>query len=115
MEKDCIFCKIALGEIGTEFVYESDDIVAFRDLNPQAPTHILLIPKKHIPKISDIKKEDEALIGKMIAVANLLAAKENILENGYRMVFNCGKDAGQEVFHIHLHLLGGRKMIWPPG
>lgn len=115
MEKDCIFCKIASGEIDTEFVYESDDIVAFRDLNPQAPTHILLITKKHIPKISDVKKEDEALIGKMIAVANLIAAKENISNAGYRLVFNCGKDAGQEVFHIHLHLLGGRKMMWPPG
>ncbi len=115
MEKDCIFCKIASGEIDTEFVYESDDIVAFRDLNPQAPAHILLIPKKHIPKISDVKKEDEALIGKMIAVANSIAEKEKISEAGYRLVFNCGKDAGQEVFHIHLHLLGGRKMMWPPG
>jgi len=115
LEKDCIFCKIASGEIDTEFVYESDDIVAFRDLNPQAPAHILLIPKKHIPKISDVKKEDEALIGKMIAVANSIAEKEKISEAGYRLVFNCGKDAGQEVFHIHLHLLGGRKMMWPPG
>jgi len=115
LEKDCIFCKIASGEMGTEFVYESDDIVAFRDLNPQAPTHILLIPKKHIQKISEIKKEDEALIGKMIAAANSIAEEEKISETGYRLVFNCGKDSGQEVLHIHLHLLGGRKMMWPPG
>lgn len=115
MKEDCIFCKIISGEIKSDVVYKSDEIIAFRDANPQAPVHILIVPKKHIPKISDISTDDEPLIGKMVSVANFIASKENILEEGYRLVFNCGKYAGQEVFHVHLHLLGGRKMNWPPG
>ena len=115
MSSDCIFCKIAAGEFGTEFVYESDEIVAFRDLNPQAPTHILIIPKAHIEKVSDLEKEHEALAGKLLLAAKEVAAKEGLTEDGFRMVFNNGKNAGQEVMHIHMHLLGGRKMNWPPG
>jgi histidine triad (HIT) family protein len=115
MKEDCIFCKIASGEIKSDIVYKSDEIVAFRDANPQAPVHILIIPKRHIPKISDISANNEPLIGKMVSVANSIASQENILGEGYRLVFNCGEYAGQEVFHIHLHLLGGRKMDWPPG
>ncbi|PIS30771.1 MAG: histidine triad nucleotide-binding protein [Candidatus Marinimicrobia bacterium CG08_land_8_20_14_0_20_45_22] len=115
MNEDCIFCKIASGQFGTEFLYESDEIVAFRDIHPRAPIHFLVIPKKHIPKVSDVQPEDEALIGKMVAVANIVAKQEKISESGYRLVFNCGRDSGQDVFHIHLHVLGGRKLNWPPG
>jgi len=112
---DCIFCKIANGEIPTEFVYEDDDIVAFRDLNPQAPTHILVIPRRHIATTNDIAEDDDALVGRMVRVAGLLAKQEGIDERGYRTVLNCNAEAGQSVFHIHLHLLGGRPMSWPPG
>ncbi len=112
---DCIFCKIAAGEMGVKFLYETDTLVAFRDINPQAPTHVLVIPKKHIAKISDLSGEDIALVGEMVAAGNRIAATEKIAEDGYRLVFNCGRHGGQEVFHIHLHLLGGRPMNWPPG
>ncbi len=115
MNEDCIFCKIASGQFGTEFLYESGEIVAFRDIHPRAPIHFLVIPKKHIPKVSDIQPDDEVLIGKMVAVANIIAKQENISETGYRLIFNCGRDSGQDVFHIHLHVLGGRKLNWPPG
>lgn len=115
MNEDCIFCKIASGQFGTEFLYESDEIVAFRDIHPRAPIHFLVIPKKHIPKVSDVKPDDEALIGKMVAAANIVAKQEKVSETGYRLIFNCGRDSGQDVFHIHLHVLGGRKLNWPPG
>ena len=115
MTQDCLFCKIAKGEIPSDFVYEDDSVVAFRDINPQAPLHVLVIPRQHVEKISQLEQNDTALVARMIAAANCIAAEQNIAENGYRLVLNCGADGGQEVYHIHLHLLGGRKMNWPPG
>jgi histidine triad (HIT) family protein len=114
---DCLFCKIANKQIKANVVYEDKEIVAFRDINPQAPCHVLVIPKKHIERISDIAGDaaDQQLVGKMVAVANQLAREEHVAERGYRLVFNCNRDAGQTVFHIHLHMLGGRVMGWPPG
>jgi histidine triad (HIT) family protein len=115
MDKDCIFCKIIAGDIPSEKVYEDDKVYAFRDINPCAPTHILIVPKRHIPRTIDLTQNDAALVGKLILTANKLAADEGIAEPGCRYVFNCNKNAGQEVFHIHLHLIGGRKLSWPPG
>ncbi|MDJ0793997.1 MAG: histidine triad nucleotide-binding protein [Woeseiaceae bacterium] len=115
MSSDCLFCKIVAGEIPVEFVYESDTVVAFRDISPQAPTHVLVIPRKHIATINDIAPEDEAVIGHMYTAAKEIAAAEGIAEDGYRTVMNCNEGAGQSVFHIHLHVLGGRPMTWPPG
>jgi histidine triad (HIT) family protein len=112
---DCIFCKIAAKEMDSDIVLETETVVAFRDINPQAPTHILLIPKKHIPKIADTSQDDQMLLGDLILSARDLAVEEGIAESGYRLVFNNGAHAGQDVFHIHLHLLGGRQMQWPPG
>jgi len=112
---DCLFCKIASGEIPAKKVLETEDIVAFRDINPQAPTHILIMPRKHIPTTNDLTEENVALIGKLILVAKDLAAKEGVAQDGYRLVLNCNRNAGQAVFHIHLHLLGGRTFSWPPG
>lgn len=107
--EDCIFCKIIKGEIPSEKVYEDDEILAFKDINPIAPVHILVIPKKHIESADDIVEEDELLIGKIFTVIKRLA-KENNLDNGYRIVNNCGEDGGQAVKHLHFHLLGGRKL-----
>ena len=115
MEQDCIFCKIAAGEFNTKFVFENDELVAFRDIRPQAPVHILIIPRRHIDRINQLTDSNVELVGKMVLVANQLAKNENISDSGYRLVFNCGRDSGQEVEHIHLHLFGGRKMSWPPG
>ena len=112
---DCIFCKIAAGAIPASIVYQTDDVVAFRDLNPQAPTHILVIPKKHIATTNDIAVADVALIGNMHLAAKHVAKEEGIADSGYRTVMNCNRGAGQTVFHIHLHVLGGRAMGWPPG
>lgn len=112
---ECIFCKIAKGGIAAEIVYEDEEVVAFRDLNPQAPTHILLIPRKHIPTTNDLTEEDGGLMGKLLLAARDIARQEGIAEAGYRTVLNCNAAAGQTVFHIHLHLLGGRPMGWPPG
>ena len=112
---DCIFCNIVNNDIPCEILIENDSIIAFRDINPQAPTHILIIPKKHITTINDLKPDDSTLIGEMFLIAKQLAKIENINNSGFRMVFNCNKDGGQTVFHIHLHLLGGRKLSWPPG
>ncbi len=112
---DCLFCKIINKEINSDILFEDDDVLAFRDINPQAPTHILIVPQKHISTINDLQQEDEALTGKIILTAQSLVKQENIDENGYRLVFNCNSDGGQEVYHIHLHLLGGRQMQWPPG
>ena len=111
---DCIFCKIARGEIPANKVYEDEEFVAFRDINPQAPTHILVIPKKHIESLSDVKEEDRELLGKLLWVAKKVAQELN-LKKGYRLVINTGPDGGQEVLHLHVHLLGGRAMAWPPG
>ena len=112
---DCLFCKILDGEIPAELIYESDTAVAFRDVNPQAPTHVLVIPRKHISTINDIEQDDQEIIGSLYTAAREVAAKEGIADDGYRAVMNCGEGAGQSVFHIHLHVLGGRQMGWPPG
>jgi len=112
---DCLFCKIAKGEIPAKEVYQDDEIFAFEDINPQAPVHILIIPKQHIEKITDLEPEHAELIGKLSLVAKKIAQDKGIDKNGFRLVFNCEKDAGQVVFHIHMHLLGGRKFTWPPG
>lgn len=111
---DCIFCKIAQKEIESEIVHENDELIAFRDVNPQAPVHILIIPKSHIPMVEEAGEEHADLLGKLILAANEVAKQEN-LEKGYRLVFNNGDHGGQEVYHIHLHLLGGRPLRWPPG
>ena len=115
MSSDCLFCKILAGEIPADLVYESDSAVAFRDINPQAPTHVLVIPRKHISTINDINPEDEAIIGSLYTAAKDIAAADGISDDGYRAVMNCNEGAGQSVFHIHLHVLGGRPMNWPPG
>jgi len=112
---DCLFCKIAAGEIKANVIYQDDTVVAFEDINPQAPTHTLIIPRKHIPTTLDLTPDDEALVGHLCTVAAKLAREKGIDAAGFRLVFNTNRDAGQEVFHIHLHLLGGRKMSWPPG
>ncbi|MCW9014280.1 MAG: histidine triad nucleotide-binding protein [Gammaproteobacteria bacterium] len=112
---DCIFCKIIAGEIPGDIIYQDDDVLAFRDLNPQAPTHALVIPKKHISTINDIQSDDAELVGKMFLAAQKIAKDDGIAEPGYRTVMNCNSGAGQTVFHIHLHVLGGRAMSWPPG
>ena len=109
-----IFQKIIDGEVPADIVYEDDQCVAFRDVNPQAPTHVLIVPRKPIPSLDDLTEEDEPLVGHLFTVAREVAADEG-LENGYRTVFNCGADAGQSVDHLHLHLLGGRHLDWPPG
>ncbi len=110
---DCIFCKIANNEIKADKVYEDNEIIAFNDINPKAPVHILIVPKKHIPTLNDL--EDFSIIGKMFEVAVKLAKEKNIAKEGYRTVINCNSAGGQAVYHIHLHLLGGRTMEWPPG
>jgi histidine triad (HIT) family protein len=114
MGEKTIFKKIIDREIPADIVYEDDQCLAFRDINPQAPAHVLLIPKKEIPTLDDIASDDEALLGHLLAVIPALASQLG-LENGYRVVINCGPDGGQEVNHVHLHLLGGRQMTWPPG
>lgn len=116
MSRDnCLFCKILDGEIPAELVYESETAVAFRDINPQAPTHVLVIPRKHISTINDIEPDDEAIVGSLYTAAREIAAQEGMAVDGYRAVMNCNEGAGQSVFHIHLHVLGGRQLGWPPG
>ncbi len=112
---ECIFCKIAAGEIPAERIYEDDLVVGFRDLSPQAPTHVLLIPRRHIATLNDLQPQDEALVGHLYTAAAKVAADEGLAERGYRTLINCNEDGGQTVFHLHLHLLGGRRMRWPPG
>ena len=118
--KDCIFCKIVRGEIPSKGVYRDDLVYAFHDINPVAPTHILIIPIKHIVGVQSLEPEDECVVGHMFYVARRIAedlglAPDKDLNRGYRLVFNVGRDAGQSVFHLHLHLIGGRRMSWPPG
>lgn len=108
--EDCLFCKIIKGEIPSSKVYEDDDVLAFRDINPAAPIHILLIPKKHIASLAEVKKEDGELIAKMHQVVNKIADQEGFKKSGYRLIVNCGKDSGQEVMHLHFHILAGVKM-----
>jgi histidine triad (HIT) family protein len=112
---DCLFCKMVSGEIQPDVVFEDDDVLAFRDVNPQAPVHVLVIPKMHISTVNDITPEHAGLMGKLYLAARQVAADEGVAEPGYRMVVNCNSEAGQSVYHIHMHVLGGRPMHWPPG
>ncbi len=114
MNENCLFCKIAAKKIPAKIVYEDDDLFAFEDISPQAPTHILICPKKHFASLHDATEDDQALLGKLQLVAAELAKQRDLL-SGYRTVFNNGSGAGQSVFHLHLHLLGGRSFRWPPG
>jgi len=115
MIEDCLFCRIVAGEIPADIVHETDDTLAFRDINPQAPTHILIIPRKHIATINDLDDADKAIVGSLFTAARDIAVMEGLADDGYRVVMNCNEAAGQTVFHIHLHLLGGRGLGWPPG
>ena len=108
--EDCIFCKIIKKEIPSHIIYEDSDILAFQDIQPQAPIHILVVPKKHIPSLVSLTKEDEALVGKIYSVINQIAKEQGVDEKGYRVIVNCGKDAGQTVGHLHFHLLAGTKL-----
>lgn len=112
---DCLFCKIANGQIPANVVYRDDHVVAFEDINPRAPLHLLIIPQKHIATLNDIHDEDCELMGHLMQAASKLAKQFKVADEGYRIVSNCNQGAGQTVFHIHLHLLGGRALTWPPG
>ena len=112
---DCLFCKIVQKEIPAKVIYEDEQVLAFHDISPQAPIHILIIPKKHITTLNDMSQDDGSLIGSVVYRAKELASEFGIDDNGYRLVLNCNGDGGQSVFHIHCHLLGGRTMHWPPG
>jgi histidine triad (HIT) family protein len=115
MTADCLFCKMVSGTIQPNKVYEDNDVLAFRDINPQAPVHVLVIPKRHITTVNDLTDTDAALIGKLVLTGRKIAAQLGVADSGYRLVTNCNADAGQSVWHIHLHILGGRKLQWPPG
>ncbi|MGD2074202.1 MAG: histidine triad nucleotide-binding protein [Gammaproteobacteria bacterium] len=112
---DCLFCKMVSGEIEPDKVYEDEAVLAFRDIDPQAPTHVLVVPKEHVSTLNELDRDSAGLIGKMMLAATEVAKREGIAEPGYRTVLNCNEQGGQSVFHIHLHLLGGRRMRWPPG
>jgi histidine triad (HIT) family protein len=112
---DCIFCKIAAGEIPADKLYEDDHVLAFRDLSPQAPTHALVIPKAHIANVNALDEGNADIMGKLFLAAKQVAAAEGVAENGFRTVLNCNDHGGQTVYHLHIHLLGGRQMTWPPG
>jgi len=112
---DCLFCKIINGDIPADIVYQDDDVLGFNDVNPQAPTHVLFIPKKHIATVNDLEKNDAELIGKLYLAAKKVATDNGFAEQGYRLVMNCNAGAGQTVFHIHLHMLAERSLSWPPG
>lgn len=112
---DCLFCKIIDGEIPGDIVYENDNVLAFKDINPIAPVHILVIPKEHIATLNDLEEKHTQTMGELFLAAKKIASDKGISESGYRTVFNCNKDAQQTVFHIHLHLIAGRQMTWPPG
>lgn len=115
MKKECLFCRILAKELPAKIVHEDEQAVAFEDINPQAPTHILIVSRKHLPGLNDATAEDAALLGHLQLVAAQLAKKRGIAESGYRIVLNTGRGAGQSIFHVHVHLLGGRGMRWPPG
>ncbi len=115
MNKDCLFCKIGADVIPSEKIFESDTLFAINDINPQAPTHILIIPKTHHSSLLDIKESDHEIMGSIISLANNLAKERGLDVSGYRLVVNCGESAGQSVMHIHYHILGGRSLKWPPG
>ena len=112
---DCLFCKVVSRAIPASIVYEDERMLAFNDINPQAPTHVLVIPKKHIGSLNELSPEDDALVGELVRRASSIARERGLSAGGYRTVFNTNRDAGQTVFHVHLHLLGGRSMTWPPG
>lgn len=112
---DCLFCKIASGDIPAEHVYEDTEYVAFEDINPQAPAHVLVIPRRHIATLNGVGADDRDLLGGLVEVGSRVAQKLGYGESGYRLVLNCNADAGQTVFHLHLHVLAGRLMHWPPG
>ena len=112
---DCVFCRIANRSIPAEIIAEEDGLLAFKDLNPQAPTHLLIVPTEHIPTLADLTAAHAPLMGRAVQFANRLAREHHLAESGYRVVINCGAGAGQSVWHLHLHLLGGRPMRWPPG
>jgi len=111
----CIFCRIVAKEVQSKIAYEDEDVFAFHDINPQAPVHVLIVPRKHIPSLNEASEEEQILLGKMMLVAQKLAKELGVAENGYRLVLNTNRGAGQSIFHIHLHLLGGRLFHWPPG
>lgn len=115
MAQSCLFCRIAAGEIPAKIVREDEETVAFRDINPQAPTHVLVIPRRHIPSVNVLTSGDAELVGKLFLAAREIAFEEGVADSGYRLVMNTGPGAGQSVDHIHLHLLGGRPLSWPPG
>ena len=115
MSDDCLFCKIANHDIPATIVYEDNELIAFHDVSPQAPTHVLIVPRRHISTLNDTEENDHALLGSMLWRATQLAKEQGHAQDGYRTVFNCNRGAGQSVFHIHLHLLAGRNMAWPPG
>ncbi len=112
---DCLFCAIAAGDIPADVVYRDDDVLAFRDISPQAPVHVLVIPRAHFANAADLAAADPALAGRLLVVAGAIAAQEGVAESGYRLVTNTGAGAGQSVDHVHFHLLGGRSLSWPPG
>jgi len=112
---DCLFCKIANGQIPAKIVFQNDKAIAFEDLHPEAPTHVIIIPRKHIPTVLDITDEDKDIMGYLYLVVNQIAIDKSLTESGFRLIVNCGKSGGQEVPHIHIHMLGGRLFGWPPG
>jgi histidine triad (HIT) family protein len=112
---DCLFCKVVAGQVPATLVFQNDRVVAFKDITPRAPTHVLIVPRRHIATLNDLSPEDDALVGEMVRAAAAIAKEQGLSERGYRTVFNCNAEAGQTVFHIHLHLLGGRSLRWPPG
>lgn len=113
--KNCLFCKIAAGKMDTELVYQDKELIVFKDINPQAPVHLLIVPKKHIEDLNNLEETDNNLIGHIYQIAKKMASEYDIAKSGYRIVSNCGQDGGQSVNHIHFHLLGGRALQWPPG
>jgi histidine triad (HIT) family protein len=115
MATDCLFCKIIAREIPGSIVYEDDRVLAFNDINPQAPTHVLIVPKRHIASLNDLAPDDDGIVGEIVRRAVAIAKERGHSAGGYRVLFNTNRDAGQTVFHIHLHLLGGRSFHWPPG
>jgi histidine triad (HIT) family protein len=111
----CLFCRIIAGEIPGKFLHQDDRLVVLQDINPQAPLHVLVIPRKHVATLNDLSQEDDGLVGEMLRRAAIVAREHGVADSGYRAVFNCNREAGQTVFHIHLHVLGGRSLGWPPG
>jgi histidine triad (HIT) family protein len=112
---DCLFCRIIAREVPASIVYEDEQVLAFKDINPQAPIHVLIVPKHHIASLNDLRADTDTIVGTMVRKAAGIAQTQGIANGGYRTVFNTNRDAGQTVFHIHLHLLGGRSLTWPPG